>query len=394
MGYDAGMLVTCNEMRSLEAAVFARGVSADSLMERVGEGMAWAVQRWFPQPGRLIVVAGKGHNAGDAFVVARMLQAIGWQLSVRSPFAISEMAELTRAKWSLLGENIAVDGLDAVVPSGLGPLVVLDGLLGIGASGGLRGGIRDACRVVNRLRKEARGVTIAVDIPTGVDGDTGEVEPDAVVADYTFTVAAAKRGLVADGATNHVGRIVVIPLRELEPADDGASPRVADANHVRTLLPLREFDTHKGKAGRVGLIAGSVGLSGAARLSATAALHAGAGLVTLFVPTAIWSQLAVACPPEIMVRPMDDVGELEGFSLDAIGIGPGLGPDVSAEMLALVLSKSVPMVVDADALNAIARNGVDCLEAVTAPRLLTPHPGEQRADAALNRLRHLLRDIR
>jgi ADP-dependent NAD(P)H-hydrate dehydratase / NAD(P)H-hydrate epimerase len=351
-------------------------VSADSLMERAGEGMACAVQRWFPQPGRLIVVAGKGHNAGDAFVVARHLQAIGWQVSIRSPFAISEMAELTRAKLNLLGETITMDALDASVPRGPGRLVVVDGLLGIGASGGLRGGICDACRAVNRLRREARGATVAVDIPTGVDGDTGEVDPNAVVADYTFTVAAAKWGLIADGATNHVGRIVVIPLQELEPEDGGASPRVADANHVRALLPLRNFDTHKGKAGRVGIIAGSVGLSGAARLSATAALHAGAGLVTLFVPTAIWSQLAIACPPEIMVRPMDDIGDIEGFSLDAIGIGPGLGHDVSEGMLALVLGSPVPVVVDADALNAIARKGVDCLDAVTAPRLLTPHPGE------------------
>ncbi|MCB1097590.1 MAG: NAD(P)H-hydrate dehydratase [Verrucomicrobiae bacterium] len=382
------MLVTCQEMRAIEDAVFARGVSADSLMERAGEGMALALRTWFPNPGRLIVVAGKGHNAGDGFVAARHLQSIGWQVSVRSPFVMHDMAALTRKKLEALGDKVVIDVLDAAAPEGSGQLVVMDGLLGIGATGALRDGIRDACRAVNHLRKETRGSTIAIDIPTGVDGDTGQVDPNAVVADFTFTVGAAKCGLVADHATNNVGRIVVIPVRELEPKDDGTSARVADANHVRSLLPLRDFETHKGRAGRVGIIAGSVGLSGAARLSATAALRAGAGLVTLFVPTAIWSQLAVSCPPEIMVRPMDSASTLDGFQLDAAGIGPGLGPDVPEEWLELVLVSPVPMVVDADALNAIARRGVDCLEQVTAPRLLTPHPGEmERLQPACGRTR-------
>ena len=259
------MLVTCDEMRALEDAVFATGVAADSLMERAGEGMAKALQQFFPSPGHLIIVGGKGHNAGDALVAARHLLDCGWSASVRFAFPVEELRSLTAAKLKMLQDRVSVDSLDAPVPEGWGPMVVMDGLLGIGAGGALRGGILDACKAVSRLRREARAATVAVDIPTGLNGDSGQVDPDAVIADYAFTVAAVKTGLVADSAINHVGRLVVVPLAELEPVDDGVSSRVADARLVRSRLPIREFDTHKGKAGRVGLIAGSVGLTGAAR---------------------------------------------------------------------------------------------------------------------------------
>ena len=370
------MLLTCEEMHAAEEAVFATGVSAESLMNRAGLGMAEAVRQFFPMPGRLVVVGGKGHNAGDALVAAKHLAGDGWRVSVRFAFPSAELRPLTAAKLNALGDLSRIDRLDAPVPEGSGPLLVMDGLLGIGAGGALRGSIRDACLAINRLRQDRGASVIAIDIPTGLNGNTGEPDPAAVVADYTFTVAAAKRGLVEDGTINHVGRLVLIPLPELAPADDGASPRVADAQSVASLLPVRDFDTHKGTAGRVGIVAGSVGLSGAARLAATAALRAGAGLVTLFVPREIWSQLAGSCPPEVMVRPTDDYSEIEGFPLDAIGIGPGLGREIPDALFDLMLNHPAPAVLDADALNALARRGMECLHSTDTPRLLTPHPGE------------------
>lgn len=385
------MLVTCEEMRAAEEAVFATGVSADSLMERAGLGMAGAVRQFFPVPGRLVIFAGKGHNAGDALVAARHLAGDGWEIAVRFAFSVQELRPLTAAKWKALEGLARVEPVNANMAGRGTRTVVMDGLLGIGAGGGLRGGIRDACLAVNRLRREGLASIIAIDIPTGLDGNSGAADPAAVVADFTFTVAAAKRGLVADCAINHVGRIVLIPLEELEPAAAAAAGRgtgIADARSARALLPVRDFDTHKGKAGRVGILAGSAGMSGAARLAATAALHAGAGLVTLLVPRDVWAQLAVACPPEIMVRPVEDCACLADLPFDALGIGPGLGAGIPDGVFELMLSHRAPAVLDADALNAIARRGVHCLDSVTSPRLLTPHPGEmERLQPAAGRSR-------
>ncbi|MGK0187767.1 MAG: hydroxyethylthiazole kinase-like uncharacterized protein yjeF [Verrucomicrobiales bacterium] len=382
------MLVTCQEMRALEDAVFARGISADSLMERVGAGMAQAVQQWFPKSGHVMIFSGNGHNAGDAFVAARHLANDGWSISVRFATSGEDLQPLTMSKFRALGDQVIIEALNAPVHTPCGPLLLMDGLLGIGAAGELRGSILDASIVINNTRQVHRAQTIAIDIPTGVNGDTGAVDSNAVIADYTLTVAAAKKGLVADAAINHVGRLEVISIEELEPSQRTDCPQVADRKLVRSLLPRRAFDSHKGTAGRVGIIAGSVGFSGAARLAATAALHSGAGLVTLFVPEKIWSTLAVTCPPEVMVRAISTVNEVRDHRLDVIGIGPGLGDSESPDLLDFLLNDPRPMVIDADALNAIARKGVNCLRAITAPRLLTPHPGEmERLQPSTNRSR-------
>ena len=383
------MFVTCEQMRTLEEAEFARGTTAESLMERAGLGMAQALCQFFPEPGRLLIAGGKGHNAGDALVAARLLLDQGWAVSVRFVCAVDALKPLTASKWECIRDRVTLESWGAPAPRGRGKLVVMDALLGIGAGGPMRGDVRDACRAVNRMRNDGCAKTIAIDIPTGLHGDDGSSDPDAVIADFTFTVAAVKRGLINDAAINHVGRLVRIPLPELEPQDDGTSPRLADAECARSLLVRRTFDMHKGTAGRVGIVAGSVGMLGAARLAATAALHAGAGLVTLFAPESVWSQLAIACAPEIMVRAMNDLSELRAFHFDAIGIGPGLGRSLADEALVqLIVSCPTAMVVDADALNALARKGVGHLAGVTHARLLTPHPGEmQRLQQSAGRSR-------
>jgi hydroxyethylthiazole kinase-like uncharacterized protein yjeF len=378
------MLLTCEEMRRAEAKVFATGVSAEILMDKAGLGIADAVRQFFPQPARLLIFAGKGHNAGDAFVAAEHLLGDGWRVEVRLSSGGDELKRLTAKKFEKIAESVTIEPLGADLASTPGATIIMDGLLGIGASGALRGAIKDACIAANRLRIRHHAATVAIDIPTGLDGDTGEADPDAIVADFTCTAAAAKTGLVADAAINHVGRLVLVPLAELEPPPDGTSPRVADARLVRSLLPLRSFDTHKGQAGRVGIIAGSVGLQGAARLCASAAVRSGAGLVSLFAPKDVWSQLAVACPPEVMVQPLDDLEALAEMPMNAWAIGPGLGSDVSPELVEFMLRQTAPTVIDADGLNAISKRGASCLDRCKGPRLLTPHPGEMaRLDGAL-----------
>src|SRR6476659_6858403 len=154
-------------MRAAEEAAFASGVEVEALMDRAGAGIAAAVQRFFPRPGRAIVFVGKGHNGGDALVAAALLKQGGWEIDLRLVFPEADCAELTRKKIS----DFRTDGPAAANPSGL---IVLDGLLGLGAKHLLREPIRTAAQEINRLRREQRAYVFAIDIPTGLDGDTAE----------------------------------------------------------------------------------------------------------------------------------------------------------------------------------------------------------------------------
>jgi ADP-dependent NAD(P)H-hydrate dehydratase / NAD(P)H-hydrate epimerase len=373
------MILSSQAVKKLEADAFAAGVSAEALMDQAGLQVAQAVEQFFPTPGTALIYFGKGHNGGDALVAARHLAAGGWTVRRRQFFQESDLSALTRKK------------LEAAAPASLAigsppqrvterPLVVLDGLLGVGVTGALREPIRGATREINRLRDESYAHVFAIDLPTGLDGDTGEADPDCVVADFTLTIGVAKTGLVADGAANFVGRLAVLPLPELDAAAamwTGPQRRdgVATARELAPLLARRKFDTHKTNYGRVGIVAGSRGFTGAALMAAEAALRAGAGLITVFVLDEIYGPVASAAPPEVMVQPVPTYRDVLDAKLDVIVIGPGLGRRHDAEILELVEMCGQPMVVDADALNALSTE-VGLLAKCAGPRLLTPHPGE------------------
>lgn len=359
-------LVSPAQMRVAEEAAFARGVSAESLMDEAGEGIARAVAKFFPRAGRCIVFAGKGHNAGDAFVVARRLAEKGWEIEPRLLYPEQELSALTSRKLSQLRE----------VPSaknGNSLTILLDGLLGLGAKPPLREPIRGACREINALRESAR--IVAIDLPTGLDGDSGEADADCVIADFTMTVGAAKRGLLADGATNFVGRLEVVPLNELRP--EGESAEVATPEALRPSLPRRRFSAYKNQFGRIGIVAGSRGFTGAAVMSSLGALRGGAGLVELFVLEEIYPILAAAAAPEVMVKPVENYADLLDEPIDVWAVGPGLGKAHREEILTLIREAKQPMVVDADGLNILAEK-IETLQQARGPRLLTPHPGEMK----------------
>jgi NAD(P)H-hydrate epimerase len=342
-------------------------------MYEAGRGVADAVRQFFPNPATLVVFAGKGHNAGDAFVTAHHLAEAGWDVRVRMAFPDSDLRPLARRKFDAIRHRVATD-----IPSS-GALILLDGLLGIGAGGGLREPILSACRELNALRLAAHAHTVAIDVPSGVDADTGEADADAVVADFTVTIGAAKAGLIEPAAQNHVGRLAVVPLAGLEPQDGDTSARVLTPQVVRGSLPKRRaFTTHKGQAGRVGIIAGSRGLIGAARLCSAGAVRGGAGLVTLFVPEEIYEATAAATVPEVMVRPVQTYEEVWRMDFNVLAIGPGLGQQATREIQSFILTDPRPAVLDADALNLLAAKHTGILAKCRAPRLLTPHPGEMR----------------
>ena len=360
-------------MRAAEKAAFARGVAVEALMDQAGAGVARAVQRFFPLPGHCIVYSGKGHNGGDALVAAKYLQRAGWTLEIQLAFPASECSELTRKHFAAIKSN--------PVPSGIPSrsLVILDGLLGLGAKPSLRDPIRTAAREINRKHDEQNAYVFAIDIPTGLDGDSGEADTENCVrADFTVTIGYPKRGLVADSALDFVGRLEVVSLPELELSKAAPDEVLASANSLGNILPRRQFSAYKNLFGRVGVVAGSRGFLGAAILTTRGALRSGAGLVHVFIPDSLYSTLAGMAPDEAMVKPINSYTDLlNEKDVDVWAVGPGLGTSRGDEILQLIEQIEKPMVVDADGLNILAQK-IEILDRCRGPRLLTPHPGEMK----------------
>src|SRR5213593_585176 len=289
-------ILTSAHMRAAEQAAFARGVLVEALMDQAGAGVAQAVTKFFPKPGKCIVFAGKGHNAGDALVAAQCLRGLGWKIEIRLAFKKDDCSELTRKKLEGLSRrppeilgvtpslggstdvNVTLVELAADVPNelsaaqeiiaaeayvGTAPqLIILDGLLGVGARPPLREPIRAACRSINQLRTNKSVYVFAVDLPTGLDSDSGKTDRDCVIADFTVTIGFAKSGLVADGALDFVGRLEVVPLPDLA-AKGKSKEQIAAPYSLASFLPRRRFSAYKNQFGRVGVVAGSKGFIGA-----------------------------------------------------------------------------------------------------------------------------------
>jgi ADP-dependent NAD(P)H-hydrate dehydratase / NAD(P)H-hydrate epimerase len=366
-------IVSTAEMRAAEEAAFARGVEVEALMDQAGTGVARAVQQFFPRAGVCIVYAGKGHNGGDALVAAERLQREGWKIEVRLPFPESDCSELTRKKLAALRDAPAAP---AEAHQSVGRTIILDGLLGVGTKSFLREPIRATAREINRIRVEQNAFVFAVDLPTGFNSDTGEIDPDSVVADFTVAIGFAKHGLVSDAAIDFAGRIVVLPLPDFE-VGGARNEIMATPPALAGLVPRRKFGAYKNQFGRIGVVAGSKGFVGAALMTAAGALRSGAGLVELFVPEDIYEIAAAAAPPEVMVKATRAYRDLAGEKIDVWALGPGLGSANGARIRDFIARVEQPMVVDADGLNILAEE-IEVLQRCRGPRLLTPHPGEMQ----------------
>ena len=376
-------VVSAAEMRAAEEAAFARGIEVEALMDEAGAGVARAVQQFFPRAGHCIVYAGKGHNGGDALVAAECLQRDG--MEDRCPSSLSRKrsqridpqetcrsARGRKCRGGRAGRSAEARDTRASTP---GPTIILDGLLGVGTKKLLREPLRATARELNRVRLEQNAFVFAVDLPTGFDSDTGEIDPDSVVADFTVTIGFAKHGLLADGAIDFVGRIVVLPLPDLE-AGGARNEIMATPQALARLIPRRKFSAHKNQMGRIGVVAGSKGFVGAALMTAAGALRSGAGLVELFVPEDIYEIAASAAPPEVMVKATRAYKDLPTEKIDVWAVGPGLGTRAWRRGCAISSRESSkPMVIDADGLNLLAEE-IEVLNRCRGPRLLTPHPGE------------------
>ncbi len=402
-------VLTSAQMRAAEKAAFAKGVQVEALMNKAGAGVAQTVTKFFNKPGRCIVFAGKGHNAGDALFAAQCLATQGWKIEVRLAFKEADCSGLMRKKLSDLrntksrvpdwtdrtehdasvtilelfadaADQLSSSQEEIAVEAYLGsaaPLIILDGLLGVGAKPPLREPIRAACRAINRLRTTEGAYVFAVDLPTGLDTDSGKTDRDCVVADFTVTIGYAKPGLLADDATNYVGRLELVPLDQLRPTGTKPKEIIASPPAFCGVLPRRKFNSYKNQFGRIGVVAGSKGFIGAALMASQGALRAGAGLVEVFVPEQIYQIVAEAAFMEAMVKPVASYRDLLKEKTDVWAVGPGLGKSRAAEILELIEKARQPMVLDADGLNIVSEK-TSVLRHCKGERLLTPHPGEMK----------------
>lgn len=374
------MILTPKEMAEAEQQLFASGAEAEPLMEEAGEKIAAAIRQFFRSPGTLVAFAGNGHNGGDALVAARHLKESGWKIRLHLAGSSESLKPLTGKKLEELGTSPRYSDA-ADLPRQGTPLVLLDGLLGTGAAGELRPAYRKSADTINQLRKLHGAYTFAIDIPSGLDGMSGSPYPGAVFADFTLSIAYPKTGLLADAATANVGRLALLPLPAIRPLPDQGDPGaiLLTPQVLSGLLPRRPFETHKGQCGHIAIIGGSPGLNGAAILAAQGALRGGAGLVTILARGQSYPALCALAPPEVMVREVDSFEDAADPAFNVLVSGPGLGSgDWDTEVLDLLVHDKRPVIVDADALNLLARNDPEAIANAPGERLLTPHPGEMQ----------------
>lgn len=391
------LVLGADEMRAVDRATIDSGAaSGPELMARAGRGVVDAIERRFGTvlALRALVLCGAGNNGGDGFVIARELAARGAhptavlvapRANVRGD-AAHHLAAMESAGIAAR-EPADAAGLRGVAGGAEWDLVV-DAVLGTGSSGAPRGLAADACALANELGRGGARV-VAVDLPTGVDATTGAAWDGAVSARLTVTFGALKRAHVLWPARACCGEIDVVDIGLADPAGLGyGQVRRSDAAAMGALVPRRDPRAHKGTAGRVLLVGGAAGTTGAIALAARGATRAGAGYVRVLAPRSLADLLAGKLTEEMVVAAGETAARAlrvsalalardEAAHAQAVALGPGLSRDPDAAALARALHAELPnaLVLDADGLNAFEGRAGD-LAAARAPRVLTPHPGE------------------
>jgi len=390
-------LLTSAEMRELEQRAESAGVSTDTLMENAG--LAVAQEIWMQlgslEERRIAVLVGPGNNGGDGLVAARHLHEWGAQVRV---YALRERSDL---QWTrtveqgvpcgAVSDDEDFEALEALLS---GAEAIVDALLGTGSSRQIEG---DLAQIMQRLaavrERTVKPKLVAVDLPTGLDADSGRLDPLAVAADETVTFHAPKVGLYMQPGAGAAGSVQHVDIGIPPGLDDDLQTEVLERRAARALLPARAPDAHKGSFGRVLVIAGSTRYPGAALLAARGAYRAGAGLVTIAAPESIAMHLIAGLPEATLLPlPEHDAGVISGHAawevvrdelpgVDAVVLGCGFGQHDHSGVFVrrFLVSEEVAavngVVVDADGLNLLAGD-LSVLADAVAPVVLTPHPGE------------------
>jgi hydroxyethylthiazole kinase-like uncharacterized protein yjeF len=360
------------QVRALDAwEIEKRRVPGFTLMTRAAEGALKVLRARWPQAKRVAVVCGAGNNGGDGYVLARLARAAGLDalvLAAAPPDRLGGDARRAEEEWRATGGSGHPFAADALSGSD----VIVDALLGIGLAGVPRAETLAVIRAINAAKRPV----LALDIPSGVDADSGAVHEAAVRAEITVTFVALKSGLFLGAGAEHAGVVLLEDLGVVAPTLPQFAPllRRIDESELGANLPRRPRESHKGSNGRVLIVGGGTGMPGALRLAGEAALRVGAGLVTV-AGAAENLNSVTAARPELIYLPMASHSSLDAAlsAADVFAIGPGLGTgDWAQRLWAAVLAAGKPAVADADALNLLARAPSKLPEGW----VITPHPGE------------------
>ena len=366
------LLYSATQVRALDAhATDELGIAGYTLMKRAGEAALRYLRTRWPTAHRIVIVCGSGNNGGDGYVLARFAQAAGLTVSVLSVGPVSALrGDARQAYEDLRASGGAVHPFAAEL-LGAGELIV-DALLGTGMRGGVREELAQVIRAINAQQLPV----FSLDVPSGLDADTGAAAGETVRAEATVTFAGLKTGLFVGDGPEFSGSIFFDDLELTATQPSGFAPaltRIVETE-INEALPRRARVANKGDFGRVLIVGSGAGMPGAVRLAGEACLRAGAGLVTVAVAPENVAAIA-AGRPELICLALESE-QMLGEAIkraDVIAVGPGLGlTSWASRALTAVLGSDKPLIVDADALNLLAKEGV-------TPRdnwILTPHPGE------------------
>ncbi len=383
-------LLTAQQMREIDrAAITEYGIASLDLMERAGEGVADAVRmRFSPDDGAIVIVTGKGNNGGDGFVAARLLIDAGYRVTILVLNDIDALSPDARANAERLHVTpIVIPDENALVahrPMLADAACIVDGILGTGLERDVDGIAKAAIDAMNA----AGAPIVAIDIPSGLSADTGDILGHAINADLTVTFGCPKRGLFLREGLSLSGIVETIDIGLPSQAVEHAATDlflIEPAMFAEAFAP-REAQSHKGTFGTVALFAGSRGHLGAGILAGRAALRTGAGLVHYALPESAFVQFD-ANAPELMCDLIPDGGSahfhpdglekalalVDAKTVAAIGPAIGTDPETASFLNVFVKGCDRPLVIDADGLNLLDRRSLEGRRAAT---ILTPHPGE------------------
>ena len=366
-------LVTAEQMREKERETFALGLAPIVVMEDAAAGVTEWIARRFDVTAKIVAVCGKGNNGGDGFAVARLLFLRGYRVTILKVFPETSTAgaKTNFEIASRLGIPVTEDETCLRDCD-----VIVDAVLGIGIKGEVDLTVVDSINAANAY-------VISVDIPTGICSDRGIVCKKAVRADATVTFGCKKTGLALHPGAAYAGEVSICNASIQSSGSSGCyEPQKSD---LAAIMPQLPSDANKSTRGRVLVFAGAPGMTGAAAMVCRSALRCGSGLVTLGVPKNLNAIMEVKLT-EAMTLPLDCEGQItlqavknvfEKISeADCVVVGPGLGknPEV-LPIIQLLAENNLPLIVDADGINALAAN-IDSIKEHSAPVILTPHPGE------------------
>ena len=387
-------VVTAEGMRAIDAQTIEMiGIPGVVLMENAGQAVTRAVKEVLGDGKQVAIFVGRGNNGGDGLVIARYLALAGFDVTI---YLLSEAERFTGDALTNLriAQNLQLsiklllsqEQLSAYRAEIQSSDVIVDSIFGTGLKGAVRGFAAEVIEFINSTSKPI----VAVDLPSGLDADTGQAEGVCVHATHTVTMGLPKRGLLLHPGADFTGKLTVADIGFPQKVIDAQGIRVnwVQKNEAARLMPLRPRNSHKGTFGHVFVIAGSVGLTGAAALASEAALRIGAGMVTLGIPRSL-NHIMEGKLTEVMTVPLPET-DMQSLALQAktkifdfleranvVAIGPGISRNPQTIELIHQLSVEIklPKVIDADGLNALAEKR-ELLDQLDSQTILTPHPGE------------------